>query len=261
MQDRYVGDVGDFGKFGLLRALCAESHPSPLNLGVVWYLVPNESHNEDGRHTRYLKNSTRFRNCDSELYDGLRQLLLDDRGDVISNRRHLSTVESSGLLPFGTLFFSEPLRYQAGMRSKDRIALRSQWLARALRVTANADVVFVDPDNGIECQSVSRTASAGPKYIFWDEIGAFAARGQTVVIYHHLNRTLSSAEQIKMLRLQFDERMPPGFTTMDVVFKRGTRRAYFIAGAARHRHILNQRLSRMLETPWANHFIRIVEGR
>src|ERR1700684_4163658 len=40
MQDRYVGDVGDFGKFGLLRALCGESHPLPLKLGVVWYRFP-----------------------------------------------------------------------------------------------------------------------------------------------------------------------------------------------------------------------------
>ena len=122
---------------------------------------------EDGKHTRYLKNSTRFRNCDPELYDGLRQLLIDDRGDVISKRRHLATVEGSGLLPSGTLFFSEPLRYQAGILSRDKMAMRSEWLARALRATANADVVFVDPDNGIECQSVTRTASAGPKHIFW----------------------------------------------------------------------------------------------
>jgi hypothetical protein len=258
MQDRYVGDVGDFGKFGLLRALCGESDTSRLKLGVVWYLVPNESHNEDGKHTRYLERSPQFRNCDPELYDNLRQMLLDDRGGVISNRRHLATVEGSGLLPPGTLFFNEPLRYQAGILSKDRMAMRSEWLARALRATANADVVFVDPDNGIECQSVSRTASGGPKYIFWDEIGAFTARGQTVVIYHHLNRTLSSTDQVKLLRLQFGDRMPPGFTTMDVVFKRGTRRAYFITAAAGHRDILNQRLSRMLTTLWANHFIRIV---
>lgn len=39
MQDRYVGDIGDFGKYGLLRALCAHD----LSLGVVWYLVPDES--------------------------------------------------------------------------------------------------------------------------------------------------------------------------------------------------------------------------
>jgi hypothetical protein len=145
MQHRYVGDVGDFGKFGLLRALCGESDASPLKLGVVWYLVPDESHNEDGKHTRYLDRLPRFRNCDPELYDGLRQLLLDDRGGIISGRRHLATVEGSGLLPAGTLFFNEPLRYNAGIHFRDRTAMRSEWLARALRATVNADVVFRRP--------------------------------------------------------------------------------------------------------------------
>ena len=44
MQDRYVGDVGDFGKYGLLRALCG----GDLTLGVVWYLYPDEEANNDG---------------------------------------------------------------------------------------------------------------------------------------------------------------------------------------------------------------------
>jgi hypothetical protein len=63
MQDRYVGDVGDFGKYGLLRSLAAD-----LSLGVVWYLGPEESHNADGKHIGYLnstqKNLIKFRDCD-----------------------------------------------------------------------------------------------------------------------------------------------------------------------------------------------------
>ena len=38
MQDRFVGDIGDFGKYGLLRALTGtypEAEPR-LSLGVVW---------------------------------------------------------------------------------------------------------------------------------------------------------------------------------------------------------------------------------
>ena len=43
MQNRYTGDIGDFAKYGLLRALCPGHR-----LGVAWYLYPDESHNEDG---------------------------------------------------------------------------------------------------------------------------------------------------------------------------------------------------------------------
>ncbi len=35
MQDRYAGDIGDFGKIGLLRALRVQG----LSIGVNWYLV------------------------------------------------------------------------------------------------------------------------------------------------------------------------------------------------------------------------------
>jgi hypothetical protein len=255
MQDRYTGDIGDFGKFGLLRVLCGQNDAPQLRLGIVWYLVPDESHNEDGKHTEYLNGSPQFRNCDPELYDCLRELLVDGCGGVISGQRRVATVERSRVFRSGTAFFGDRLQYQNGTRSKDRLLIRTKWLARALRATAQADLVFVDPDNGIECQSVSRTARSGPKYIFWDEIRAFAARGQTVVVYHHLSRLSSSSEQVKLLRQQLSSRMPPDFATLDLVFKRRTRRAYSIATAS-HREALTHRLGNMLTTPWANHFIR-----
>ena len=44
MQNRYTADLGDFGKYGLLKALCQsyiEDEEPNLRLGVVWYLVPH----------------------------------------------------------------------------------------------------------------------------------------------------------------------------------------------------------------------------
>ena len=49
MQNRYAGDVGDFGKLGLLRGLTS----SQLDIGVNWYLTPDESHNANGKHIGY----------------------------------------------------------------------------------------------------------------------------------------------------------------------------------------------------------------
>jgi hypothetical protein len=68
----------------LLRALCFAGNHQQLKLGVVWYLVPCETHNEDGKHVNYLRDANkastrRLRNCDSKLYDGLRDLLINDR--------------------------------------------------------------------------------------------------------------------------------------------------------------------------------------
>lgn len=47
MQNRYTGDIGDFGKLGLLRQLQLNTR---LSIGVNWYLIPDESHNRDGHH-------------------------------------------------------------------------------------------------------------------------------------------------------------------------------------------------------------------
>src|SRR5690348_3816657 len=53
MQDRYVGDVGDFAKYGLLRRLTGRAGERKVRLGVVWCLFPDEAHNNDGRHISY----------------------------------------------------------------------------------------------------------------------------------------------------------------------------------------------------------------
>ncbi|MBR3160173.1 MAG: hypothetical protein IKF14_13900 [Atopobiaceae bacterium] len=48
MQNRYTGDIGDFSKLGLLQVL----HAAGLSIGLNWYLTPDETHNNDGCHTK-----------------------------------------------------------------------------------------------------------------------------------------------------------------------------------------------------------------
>lgn len=50
MQKRYAGDVGDFGKIGMLR--CIEQ--CSVKIGVNWYLIEEESHNQEGNYIGYL---------------------------------------------------------------------------------------------------------------------------------------------------------------------------------------------------------------
>ena len=58
MQYRYAGDVGDFGKFGLLRHLCRETAQDKLKPGVIWYkTTPGKKEEESphGKFTNYLQ--------------------------------------------------------------------------------------------------------------------------------------------------------------------------------------------------------------
>ena len=64
VQNRYVGDIGDYLKLGILRALLPGHR-----LGVAWWLYPDENHNRDGRHVGYLQRPNRWRHFDPALFD------------------------------------------------------------------------------------------------------------------------------------------------------------------------------------------------
>lgn len=62
MQDRYAGDIGDFGKLGLLRQFASAG----LSVGINCYHTPDEAHNSDGLHIGYLQKKE-FRSCNPVL--------------------------------------------------------------------------------------------------------------------------------------------------------------------------------------------------
>ena len=66
MQDAYVGDIGDYGKYGLLRMISSTS----LYLAINWYKVnPSRANKqEDGKYISYLSQPEKYRYYDSELF-------------------------------------------------------------------------------------------------------------------------------------------------------------------------------------------------
>jgi hypothetical protein len=256
MQNRFFGDVGDFGKYGLLRILSGMTSGAPmLKLGIVWYLIPDETHNADGKFISYLlRKDGFFRDCDEQLYDELRSLLFDETGQIIAANRNVSSAETSGILHEGTLFYSQPLAYPENLSTSNRSTLRKEWFAPALIKVASADVVFVDPDNGIECPTYKRISKKGPKYVFWDDLDAFVERGQSVIVYHHHNRDGTHPQQVERILGKMRSRWTAGATISAATFKRGTNRSYFIVAAPQHNLLLNQRLEKMRSGLWSRHF-------
>lgn len=260
MQDRYVGDLGDFGKFGMLKKLCLgiESPPEKtITLGVVWYLVPDESHNDDGKHVRYLdinpSNNRRFREGDPLLYDTLGEI-------VREGKRNISRIREREVLPPTTKYYDEPLSF-GGMPNNSpqarqaRHDYRNQWINNALEITKDCDMIFVDPDNGIEVPSVQRYQKTGPKYVFFEELQPYIKRGQSLVIYHHLCRTGSAEEQIMERLGQIKEKLDVSDRVFALLYKRGTLRTFFIIPSNSHKGILIERARYLTQvTPWNEHF-------
>lgn len=259
MQNRYTADLGDFGKYGLLRALCFpgnQENTQNLSLGMVWYLVPDDINGNDGKHINYLRpttqNENRFGKCDPFLYDALRKI-------ITSGTRQVSTIPKSGIFPPDTIYFEEALSFNGMTSSGDtacnmRLAYRKRWLVSALDATANCDVVFVDPDNGLEV-SVRKHQKPGPKYVYYDELSPFLLRGQSLVIYHHLSRNGSAEEQIEKRSAELSKKVEgAGDCVLSLCYHRGTARVFFIIPSEKHKNIIHERIKYFLQGPWSKHF-------
>jgi hypothetical protein len=151
MQNRYTGDIGDFLKLGILRALS----PGYL-LGVGWWLYPDEAHNDDGRHIGYLRQPEQWRRFDPALFDALSEI-------VTSCQRNVRALEAANILA-GAIFanMAVPTNGPNAQRHQSRHA----WFETVQRALDGADLVFVDQDNGMEPAGATATIPPRPARAF-----------------------------------------------------------------------------------------------
>lgn len=178
MQDRYVGDIGDFAKYGLLRAL-----GEGRQLGVAWYLHPDENHNQDGRHIAYLCKPDLWSTADGVVFEALGRIIDNDRRCV--EKRSVAAVQASGILR-DAVFADE--RFDTATLVSQRAQRRADWLQQTKGALSGCDVVFADPDNGL-CHDRDFTPEMRD---YWKRIplgeALDLAGGRPAVIYHHNSR-------------------------------------------------------------------------
>ena len=182
MQDIFVGDIGDYGKYGLLRAVCAES----LSLSINWYRVfPGKEHQRaDGKFTSYLSKPQLYRGYDPALFDSLHKILM------VENNRKIERIEQEGILK--AAYFSEEIGSQ-----------RTAWHEKALEQTKGTEVVFLDPDNGLESDNMYRSDGFTNKHVRWTELKDYYDRGQNVIVYQHRPKMTTKEKCIEnMLHIQ-----------------------------------------------------------
>ena len=240
MQDRYTGDIGDYGKLGLLRRLQAAG----FSIGVNWYRVPNEIHNDDGKHIRYLEQG-RYRECDEQLWYELRKI-------VASGDRTVFRLQRDSVLRAG--FFSEFLDNRK-KRKREREMIRQKWHEAALSKLEKSDIVFLDPDNGLIVPSAVNTGKAN-KYVMPEEIADYYAQGSSVIYYQHKARRPDSF----YIKQQNDLLQMPGFdgaSGLSLKFTTTSLRYYFIIMQPKHREVITAQIKSMLSSAWGEHFCPI----
>jgi hypothetical protein len=174
MQNRYVADVGDYVKFAILRKLAIGRR-----LGVVWWLFPNEDHNADGSHRKYLDRPTEWRHFDWDLFDALLKIQEEKVKDV-------RAIEVAGILP-DAAYASEVVPGK-GLHFSARPGERRSWIERAKAKVRDCNLVFLDPDNGIAPQTLSLTEQRAGKSVTIEEIKSLQKTGRAMVVYHHQTR-------------------------------------------------------------------------
>ena len=135
MKDQFVGNIGDYIKFALLRAVM-QAEPDK-RLGVAWYFTHGKR-NDYSRDIGYLKNPEKYACLDEDLFNLLDKIVFSKaRCSVIG-------IERSGLLPAQTKFSRVAMEAGAGGAKS-----RKHWLGRLQNKLAECDIIFADPDNGL----------------------------------------------------------------------------------------------------------------
>jgi hypothetical protein len=200
MRDEYAGDIGDFGKLALLRHLS-----KGRKLGECWYKTsyPSKQKN-DGKHTSYLTDYRGELRClDPPVLDALKKL-------IHNPPRCIAALQRSGLL-------RDAIFHDAEVPIKDR----SAWTEAMKAKVSNCDLIFLDPDNGIEGRRLTR------KHVALSEIIGLRQKNRVLVIYHHQGRRVAR-DEAQMLRLKVKN---AGWSPVELIrFRLFSSRFYIIAG-------------------------------
>jgi hypothetical protein len=227
MKDQYFGDVNDYRKYGLLRALQSIGNASLL---AAWMLTPDDG-GRDGGMRSYLDDADQWAKYDRGLFIGMTDLLRT------AEKPRVSLMEGSGLLP-RTKYYSAVV--------SDAHQERFEWRQELFRAAAGVDLVFLDPDNGIEVPSKPVGCAGSSKYVTWSEIKGIWDADCSILIYQHFrreNRKAFSGRLTAELRSRIGAPFVEAFRTPHVLF--------LLAGQKRHAQWFGNAIPLMQER-WGN---------
>jgi hypothetical protein len=184
MRDQYAGDVSDVLKFAFLRALAGTDR----TLGVAWYYAPGDDGRADGQHLEWRQEPA-WQRLDPQLHAGLSMLA----------ERSIIALEKAAIWPAGTVFHSEPM---------PSLSMRSAWSVQKREALAAADIIFVDPDNGLGAETdkhatlseIQLLRKPGRAIIFITFPGRNMPHDAIVQLLHTQLRTEVGAEAVVTLR-------------------------------------------------------------
>lgn len=181
MKDQYVGDISDYFKYALLRRV----QGAGAEVAVCWMLTESDG-KSDGSKRTYLSDPAEFRSVDPEVFDVLAEI--EHEGD-----HSVAEIEASGILR-GATCIREIVPNNAN--------LRHQYFERAEELAPGGQVVFVDPDNGLEIASKRIGHKDSSKFLYINEFAQLARAGRSVIVYQHLGQRHMPREEFVKSQLE-----------------------------------------------------------
>lgn len=173
---------------------------------VVCWILTEDDDRSDGMRTRYLSKPEIWQGYDKDVFDHLKEQVID------LGKREVSCIQDPRILP-NMRFFNEPMR--------DGLYERKNFFTRLLEFSKDADLIFYDPDNGLEIKSVRLGKTKSSKYVYWEEIKATFNRGSSVLIYQHyprVNRDKFIESMLWKVRKNIDLATVFSYSTFHVLF-------------------------------------------
>jgi hypothetical protein len=169
MKNQYFGDINDYKKYGLIRSL---TQNGVISTAICWMLTPDDD-SKDGSKREYLNNPKKHKTHDEKLYNTLVEL------SKKPDWPNINLFEDSEIMS-NTRYFSEIIPEQC--------CERKRYFKRFFEIAEGVELVFFDPDTGIEKPSLESKSKEATKYLFWEEAAQAYLEGHSLLIYQHFPR-------------------------------------------------------------------------
>jgi len=253
MKNQYLTDIGDYGKYGLLRFLASKG----IRIGVNWYLTRDDGSN-DGRFKKYLDKQAEKWMADDELFEELKRIKAQKKSTIHS-------IEAAGLIP-QAVYYSARLDYSKQTQCEgmtvcekltpdERAVARDKWFTGSIPCLRQADLIFADPDNGISYRATPRTKN-NEKYILPAEVAAYYKTaynesGKDVVFYCHKGRRNNAA----WIKVRTDlKAFAEDAVIFTLTYHKGTQRSYIFAVHLERAALYDRMLREFVESGWSPAF-------
>jgi len=167
MNNHFFGDKNDFIKYSLIRNLNGNGQ---LKTVICWLLTEDD---RPGSSTNYLKQPDKWQHHNPVLYQYLKENVMQ------KGLRDINIIEQDNMLP-SCSFFNDYIR--------DDFEKRADYFKQFFKFAQGEELVFVDPDNGLEINSVHKGRKKSSKYIYLNEIQQSYNLGHSFLLFQYFPR-------------------------------------------------------------------------